>query len=112
MIRSVLMCALSVTLFSPARATAATPEDGARVYTAQKCSMCHAVAGKGNPKGALDDVGRRLTADDIRLWLTSPKEMAAKHSAQRKPPMKSFATLPKDDIDSLVTYLMTLKAAK
>jgi hypothetical protein len=67
------------------------------------------VAGKGNAKGALDDVGRRLGADDIRRWLTSPKEMAVKQGAERKPPMKSFATLPTEDLDSLVAYLVTLK---
>jgi mono/diheme cytochrome c family protein len=93
-------------------AAAATPEDGARIFGAQKCSMCHSVAGKGNPKGPLDDVGRRLSADEIRQWLTSPKEMATKHNAERKPPMKSFATLPKEDIDALVAYLVTLKGVK
>jgi mono/diheme cytochrome c family protein len=93
------------------RASAATAADGAQVYAAQKCGMCHSVAGKGNPKGPLDDVGRRLTADDIRLWLTSPKEMAEKSKSVRKPPMKSFASLKSDDLDSLVAYLQTLKAA-
>jgi hypothetical protein len=34
--------------------------------------------------------------------------MSAKAKATRKPPMKSY-TLPKDDVDALVAYLMTLK---
>ena len=59
---------------------------------------------------ALDDVGRRLSASEIRQWLTSPKEMAEKPKAERKPPMKSFASLPKGDLDALVAYLQTLKA--
>lgn len=112
MVRAVLFCAFGVLTLGAGDAAAATPEEGARVFGVQKCSMCHSVAGKGNAKGALDDVGRRLTADDIRQWLTSPKEMAAKHQAERKPPMKSFATLPKDDIDALVAYLVTLKGVK
>lgn len=112
MIRFVVLLAFGLVLLAGSGASAATPEDGAKVYAAQKCGICHAVAGKGNAKGALDDVGRRLSADDIRQWLTSPKEMAAKHKAERKPPMKSFATLPKEDVDALVAYLMTLKGAK
>ena len=34
---------------------------GMQVYAAQKCSVCHSIAGKGNKKGALDDVGSKLT---------------------------------------------------
>lgn len=112
MVRSVLLYALGVILLGAGESAAATPADGVRIYGAQKCSLCHSVAGKGNPKGVLDDVGRRLTADEIRQWLTSPKEMSAKHKAERKPLMKSFAMLPKDDIDALVAYLVTLKGVK
>ncbi len=82
---------------------------GEAVYAAQKCSLCHAVAGKGNPKGALDDVGSKLTADELRQWIVDPKTMTAKTHATRKPEMKSYASLPKDDVDNLVAYLQTLK---
>jgi len=78
------------------------------VYTAQKCSLCHSVAGKGNPKGALDDVGNKLKADELRMWITDAKGMTAKTKATRKPDMKSY-TLPKEDVDNLVAYLQTLK---
>jgi mono/diheme cytochrome c family protein len=111
MIRPVVACALGLIVIGAGGASAAPPADGARVYAAQKCGMCHSVAGKGNPKGALDDVGSRLSGDEMRQWLTSPKEMTAKHKAARKPPMKSFASLPKEDVDALVAYLLTLKGA-
>jgi len=111
MIRPVLMCVCLMLLPGVREASAAGPEDGAKVYAAQKCSLCHSIAGKGNPKGALDGVGARLTPDEMRQWLTSPKEMAARHNASRKPPMKSFAALPKGDLDALVAYLQTLKTA-
>jgi mono/diheme cytochrome c family protein len=81
---------------------------GETVYTAQKCSLCHSVAGKGNAKGALDSVGTKLTADEIRAWITDAKGMTAKTKATRKPEMKAY-TLPKDDVDALVAYLQTLK---
>lgn len=93
-------------------ATVASAQDakakGEAVYVAQKCSMCHSVAGKGNPKGALDDVGSKLKADDIRAWITDAKGQTAKTGATRKPDMKAYS-LPKDDVDNLVAYLLTLK---
>jgi mono/diheme cytochrome c family protein len=84
-------------------------EKGMKVFTAQKCSMCHSVAGKGNPKGPLEEGVAKLSADDIHHWLVNPEEMRAKAGAERKPAMKAFASLPKDDIDALVAYLMSLK---
>lgn len=82
---------------------------GQKVYETQKCSLCHSVAGKGNAKGSLDGVGKKHTAADLKLWITQPAEMAKKHNATRKPPMKSFASLPTADVDALAAYLLTLK---
>ena len=86
---------------------------GEKVYTDQKCSMCHSIAGKGNPKGPLDDVGKKLSADDIRLWITDPAAATAKAKAERKPAMTTVASkmkaLSKDDVDALVAYLSSLK---
>jgi mono/diheme cytochrome c family protein len=85
------------------------PGDGEKVFAAQKCSLCHSIAGKGNKMGSLDGVGSKLTADEIRNWIVDPAVMATKHKATRKPPMKAFASLPKADVDALVEYLQTLK---
>jgi mono/diheme cytochrome c family protein len=81
---------------------------GEKVFTDQKCSLCHSIAGKGNVKGPLDEVGTKLSPDDIRAWITDAKGMTAKTKATRKPEMKAF-TLPKEDVDALVTYLSALK---
>ena len=89
-------------------ASAQDKAKGEAVYTAQKCSLCHSVAGKGNPKGALDDFGNKLKADELRMWITDAKAMTAKTKATRKPDMKAY-TLPKEDVDNLVAYLQTLK---
>jgi mono/diheme cytochrome c family protein len=105
----IILFALSASLLaSPALAQSAA-EKGKTVYTAQKCSICHSIAGAGNKKGELDHVGAKLSADDIRTWITDAPAMAAKTKADRKPPMKAYATLPKDELDSLVAYLQTLK---
>ena len=82
---------------------------GQQVYEAQKCSLCHSVAGKGNAKGPLDGVGSKYSVADLKLWITSPADMAKKHNATRKPPMKSYASLSAADVDALVAFLQTLK---
>ena len=89
--------------------TAASGERGMKVYTDQKCSVCHSIGGKGNAKGVLDDVGSRLSADDIRSWIVAPVEMMKKTKADRKPPMRAYPNLPKEDLDGLVAYLLSLK---
>jgi mono/diheme cytochrome c family protein len=94
-------------------ATAASAQDtahGAKVYADQKCSVCHAIGGKGNAKGSLDDVGSKLTAEQIREWIVDPVAATAKAKATRKPLMPAkYATLPKQDLDALVAYLASLK---
>jgi len=105
-----ILCAVFV-LALAATATAqdaASIDKGKQVYAAQKCQICHSVAGVGNKRGALDDVGARLKEDDIRQWIVAAPEMTAKVKAERKPPMKSY-TLPKEDLDALVAYLASLK---
>ena len=62
---------------------------GAAVYEAQKCSVCHSIAGKGNAKGSLDAVGTTLSRDDIRAWIVDAPGQTAKTKAARKPAMKS-----------------------
>lgn len=84
-------------------------ERGMKVYADQKCSVCHSIAGKGNQKGALDDVGSRLTTDEIRAWLVNPAEMTKKTKAERKPPMRAYPNLAKEDLEAVVAYMASLK---
>jgi mono/diheme cytochrome c family protein len=84
-------------------------ERGKKVYADQKCSVCHSIEGKGNAKGALDGVGTKLSADEIKQWIVDPKTMTEKTKAARKPPMKAYATLPAEDLDALVAYMQSLK---
>lgn len=101
---------LTICLGIPAAAAAqdAKVTKGAEVYAAQKCALCHSIGDKGNKKGPLDGVGSKLSAADIRQWMTDAKAMTAKTSATRKPAMKSY-TLPNDDLDALVAYMVSLK---
>jgi mono/diheme cytochrome c family protein len=92
---------------SPAHAQDAAVQRGIAVYTAQKCSLCHSIAGVGK-KHVLDGVGTKLSADEIRLWLTDPKAAAAKAKSTAKPVMKDYSKLPPADLDALVAYMKTL----
>jgi mono/diheme cytochrome c family protein len=107
MIRSGL-CVMAFSIAVAAPAAAQSAADGEKVYVDQKCSVCHAIAGKGNAKGPLDDVGSKLSAADIRAWITDAKAMTAKTKAARKPEMKAYV-LANDEVDALVAYLSTLK---
>ena len=98
-----LFCCLPLTASAQDLAT-----KGKDVYAAQKCNVCHSIAGAGNKRGALDGVGAKHSAADIRSWITDAPAMTAKAKAERKPPMKAY-TLAKDDLDALVAYLQTLK---
>ena len=83
---------------------------GQEVYTAQKCQVCHAIAGKGSKTNPLDGVGAKLSADDIKQWITHPVEAAAKAKSTKKPPMPAkYGTLPAADLDALVAYMQSLK---
>ena len=107
-----IRAAIYVGILSVAGAASAAAQDakteGARVFADQKCALCHSIAGKGNSKGSLDDIGKKDSADDIRAWITDAKGMTAKTKATRKPEMKAY-TLPKEDVDELVAYLSGMK---
>jgi mono/diheme cytochrome c family protein len=109
MIRILSVAIAAIFMAAAAHAqTAAQTEKGKQVYAAQKCQTCHSVGGVGNKKGPLDEVGTKLSADEIRQWIVSAPEMTAKAKSTRKPVMKAY-TLPKEDLDALVAYLQSLK---
>jgi mono/diheme cytochrome c family protein len=86
----------------------AQTEAGRKVYEAQKCSICHSIAGVGNKKLPLDGVGKKLSADQIREWIVAPAEAAKKAKSTAKPAMRAYPKLPKEDLDALVAYLTSL----
>jgi mono/diheme cytochrome c family protein len=97
-----------VALAAVASAQDAKVAKGEKLFVEQKCTLCHSVADKGNKKGPLDGVATKLKADEIHDWITDAKGMTAKMKTTRKPEMKAY-TLPKEDVEALAAYLMTLK---
>jgi mono/diheme cytochrome c family protein len=109
LVRWTLVCFAIVSVAGARSASAKDAKDqGEKVFADQKCALCHSVDGKGNKKGPLDEVGSKLSADDIRAWITDAKGMTAKSNAPRKPQMKTY-TLSKEDVDTLVVYLSAMK---
>jgi len=107
-----LLCALTaVIVMTPSQAAAQDAKQGEGVYNAQKCSVCHVIAGKGSNKAnPLDGVGAKLSAADIRAWIVDPVAMTKKTASTKKPPMPSrWASLPAADLDGLVAYMQSLK---
>jgi mono/diheme cytochrome c family protein len=112
--RSVLLATVMVFGAGAAGLKAAGDEaqvkKGLEVYTAQKCSMCHQIAGKGNKNAPLDGVGGKLSAADIKEWIVDPTAAAAKAKSTKKPPMPAkYKSLPAADVDALVAYMQSLK---
>jgi mono/diheme cytochrome c family protein len=93
----------------PAFAAQGKAAEGEKIYAREKCSMCHSINGKGNVKFPLDGVGSKLKPEEIREWIVNPKGQTAKLQTKPAMAMKSFANLPKEDVDALVAYLETLK---
>jgi len=85
-----------------AKPDAAKAGKGQQVYAAQHCSMCHSIAGKGNPKTPLDDVGGKMTVEKLKKYIVNPKSVKADSK------MKAYSSLSAEDLDALVAYLGTL----
>jgi mono/diheme cytochrome c family protein len=108
MLRAISLMMTCMLMAATAAAQDAKVAQGEKVYAEQKCSICHSIGDKGNKKGPLEGVASKLKADEIREWIVDAKAMTAKTKATRKPVMRTY-TLPKEDVDALVAYLMTLK---
>lgn len=108
MLRVIAGVTLCVGLAATAAAQDAKVMKGEQLFADQKCTLCHSIGDKGNKKGPLDGVAAKIKADEIHEWIVDSKGMTAKTKASRKPAMKAY-TLPKEDVDALVAYLVTLR---
>jgi mono/diheme cytochrome c family protein len=97
---------------APAMLAAAPPpalvEIGHSVYEAQGCSMCHAIAGEGNPRYPLDGVGGRHDMAELRDWILATG-MAEETLPARAARMKQdYRALGDVELNALVAYLQSL----
>lgn len=81
---------------------------GKSVYDKNGCAKCHQIEGKGSKMSPLDGVGSKLSAADIKQWITDPAAMTAKLPKKPAAAMKKV-DLPAADVDNLVEYMLSLK---
>jgi len=104
--------AVEVAAPSPPRLDDALVQAGHRVYQAQGCAMCHAVAGEGNPRLPLDGVADRLDAPALRDWALATGPAANALSARAVRMKASYRELPEADLQALVVWLQTLRTGE
>ena len=84
-------------------------EAGRKIYDSEGCAKCHMLGGQGNRMFPLDGVGSRLSADDIRRWLTHTAQM---EDALPKVPAIKMSSRKYDfndaDLDAIVAFLKSL----
>lgn len=87
-------------------------ERGRSVFARENCSTCHAIAGVGNPRASLDGVGSRWEPAELRAWITGTgiaADLLPPAIAKRK---QRYQSIPEADLQALIAYLSSLKAAK
>lgn len=91
------------TVAAPTAADSAADEAGRRAFAEMNCTMCHSLAGHGNPASRLDGVGERLDRAAIRAWTVGEgpaREALGSGMAQMK---SRYADDPR--LDALVDFL-------
>lgn len=89
--------------FDATRPRAEMAPEGASLFVAKKCSNCHLTKGTLVTAGPnLRDVGARLEARDLELWIRDPRRQK---SDSKMPPFDGT----EDQVEALVAYLLTLK---
>ena len=84
-------------------------EDGREVYKQQACARCHSIAGKGNLRNPLDNVGVKYTADELRNWIIGADTLQGSVPKSVLTLKKTYRELPGHDLDALVAYLQNLR---
>ncbi len=105
-----LTCGVALRSQTPPAPDAVRVERGRQVYARLKCATCHQIAKHGNSRFPLDGVASRLSADQLRRWITDTAKM--EDALPRMPAVRMSATkyrLSAADLDGLVAYLQTLK---
>jgi len=71
-----------------------------RLLNSQGCKACHTFEGTGAPRGsALDQVGSRLTREQLRSQLVNPQH---RHAAGR---IADFSHLQDHEVEALTDFL-------
>ena len=90
----------------PMQAAPSNVQAGAQLFQSQGCAACHKVNGAGGTMGP--DLSAEANRGRSRDWLTAQIQNPKTHNP--KSIMPPFASLSKQEVDSVVDYLMSLGA--
>jgi mono/diheme cytochrome c family protein len=96
---------------APVAPATVVAEAGRAVFEAQGCAMCHAVAGKGNPRSPLDGVGARHDAVALRDWTLATGSAESTLSTRAKVMKEDYRELSPTELDALIAYLQSLRVS-
>jgi mono/diheme cytochrome c family protein len=84
-------------------------EAGLQVYKQQSCARCHSIAGIGNPRIPLDDVGARRTAEELSDWIIGAEALQGELPERVFKLKQAYRELSGEDHDALVIYMQSLR---
>lgn len=102
----VAVVALVAALAAPAMADEAAVAAGKAVFGAAKpaCASCHT-----DTKNPLAKTGAENTAEELKAWVRTPKEMITKKGKKGMMPAYGPDKITDKDLDALVAYMATMK---
>ena len=100
------IAAAAASLWTVAPAAAGDAAAGKGVFDGAKpaCKTCHTDA-----KNPLAKAGAENTADELKAWVRTPKDMIAKKGKKGIMPAYGADKISDADLDNLVAHLATLK---
>jgi len=104
--RLFLAAVVAVVVGFAASALAADAAAGKAVYDGAKpaCKGCHT-----DVKNPLTKTGAENTADELKAWIRTPKEMIAKKGKKGIMPAYPADKISDADLEDLVAYMATMK---
>ena len=97
---AILAVTFAASAFAGDAAAGKTVYDGAK----PACKGCHT-----DTKNPLAKTGAENTADELKAWIRTPKEMIAKKSKKGIMPAYAADKISDADLESLVAYMATMK---
>lgn len=85
-------------------------EAGKQVYQQQNCSRCHSIAGEGNPRNPLDNLGEKRSAEELRDYITGADRLQKTISERSLKLKQQYRLLPADELDALIVYMQSLRS--
>ena len=78
---------------------------GQQIYLQQGCARCHSIAGKGNPRSPLDNVGKKYHAEEITKWIIADEELKNSLPAWAFKAKQAYRKLSTEELAALIVFL-------